>query len=233
MIFSLGHRGAAGVQPENTLKGFRYALNLGIDAVECDVHLTRDDHLVVIHDDTVDRTTNGSGAVRNMTLAQLRRLDAGQGERIPTLNEVLDLVIGRAKLFCELKGEGVVDAAVDTVVARAAQEKVVFISFLYARLQEVRRRGEQFTIGTISPEGTLADFERSAEIGAFSVGVNYKNICLRVVDQARALGVGIRAWNPDTLWEQQAMVGLGVDGIGTNRPDILVPYLRIINPFLS
>ena len=232
MIFSLGHRGAAGVQPENTLKGFRYALNLGIDAVECDVHLTRDDHLVVIHDDTVDRTTNGSGAVRNMRLAQLRRLDAGQGERIPTLDEVLDLVIGRAKLFCELKGEGVVDAVVDTVLAQKAQEKVIFISAVFGRLERVRQRGDHFTIGTIAGEGQLADFERSAEISAFGVGVHYKNICLKTVDQARALGLGIRAWNPDTLWEQQAMVGLRIDGIGTNRPDILVPYLRIMNAFL-
>ena len=232
MIYALGHRGAAGVQPENTLKGFRYALNLGIDAVECDVHLTRDNHLVVIHDDTVDRTTSGTGAVRRMTLAQLRRLDAGQGERIPTLDEVLDLVLGRAKLFCELKGTGVVDAAVNAVAAKRAQEKVIFISSTFSRLQRVRQHGEQFAIGTISPGGQAADFERSAEIGAISVGVNYKNICLKTLDQARAVGLGIRAWNPDTLWEQQAMVGLRVEGIGTNRPDILVPYLRIINAFL-
>src|SRR5438046_1238870 len=95
-IIVTGHRGAAGLEPENTLRSFRRACDLGVDRVETDVHLTRDRRLVCIHDATVDRTTDGSGAVGDLTLEEIRRLDAGKEERIPTLTEAIDVVRGRA-----------------------------------------------------------------------------------------------------------------------------------------
>ena len=102
-MYVVGHRGAAGVQPENTLPGFEYALSLGCEYVETDVHLSKDGHSVIIHDDTVNRTTNGQGRVADLTLAELRSLDAGQGRQIPLLQEVLDVVRDIAILLCELK----------------------------------------------------------------------------------------------------------------------------------
>ena len=104
MVVKVGHRGAAGHEPENTLRSFRKALDLGADMVELDVHLCGTGELVVIHDETVDRTTDGSGSVRDMPFHELRGLDAGKGERIPTLREVLDLLEGRAGVNIELKG---------------------------------------------------------------------------------------------------------------------------------
>src|SRR5438552_7713720 len=103
-IIAVGHRGAAGLEPENTLRSFRRAIELECDMAECDVHRTRDDQLAIIHDETVDRTTNGSGPTSSFTLAELQRLDAGDGERIPTLDEVLETVKGHLKLLVELKG---------------------------------------------------------------------------------------------------------------------------------
>src|SRR3712207_6467604 len=85
------HRGAAAIEPENTLRGFRYALGLGAHRIELDVHLSRDNQLVVMHDARVDRTTNGSGAIAEMAVEQLKQLDAGQGERVPLLQEVIEL----------------------------------------------------------------------------------------------------------------------------------------------
>ena len=117
MVYTVGHRGAAGVLPENTLRGFRYAILLGVDYVECDVHLTRDGHLVVMHDSAVDRTTDGHGAIRDLTLARVRSLDAGDGEQVPLFDEVLDLVKGEAQLLCEVKGLGTEHAAVEAVRA--------------------------------------------------------------------------------------------------------------------
>ena len=99
-----GHRGAAALEPENTLLSMQKAIDLGVDQIELDVHLTRDQHLVVIHDTTVDRTTDGQGAVADFTLEEIKRLDAGKGERIPTLQEVIDLVRGKVVLQIELKG---------------------------------------------------------------------------------------------------------------------------------
>lgn len=111
MTWAIAHRGASDRYPENTLLAFEQALELGAEAVECDVHLSADGEVVVIHDPTVDRTTNGHGEVAAMTLEELRRLDAGirrhprfAGQRIPTLSEVLELVRGRAQVFIELKG---------------------------------------------------------------------------------------------------------------------------------
>ena len=92
MVYVVGHRGAAGVLPENTLAGFRYAIELGVDYVECDVHLSRDGQLVVMHDATVDRTTDATGAICDLDFNRIRALDAGEGEQIPTLDEVLALV---------------------------------------------------------------------------------------------------------------------------------------------
>jgi len=102
----IGHRGAAGLAPENTLKSFQLALDLGLDAVECDIHTTKDKQLVVIHDNTLERTTNGKGWVVEHTLKQLKILDAGKGEQIPSFKDVYDLVVKKysKKLIVEIKG---------------------------------------------------------------------------------------------------------------------------------
>src|SRR5271156_4282030 len=113
-VLNIAHRGASGTFPENTLAAFRAAIDAGADMCELDVHLTRDGVVVVIHDEEVDRTTDGKGRVAEMTLAEIKRLDAGArydrrftGETIPTLEEVFDLVEGRCSLNIELKGAGV------------------------------------------------------------------------------------------------------------------------------
>jgi glycerophosphoryl diester phosphodiesterase len=226
MVQVIGHRGAAGEQPENTLKGFRYALDLGVDYVECDVHLTRDDRLVVMHDATVDRTTNGQGAIRALTFDRIRSLDAGKGEQVPTLDEVLDVVRGRARLLCELKGAGVEEAAVQAVAAHDMVDQVYFTSFSLDRLARVRQMGDHYRLGAILPNPSEFEIARAVELGAEAIGVQYRNLCYRVLDQAHEAGLQVRAWNPDTLAEQQAMIALGVDAICTNRPKALLAYLR-------
>ena len=226
MIYVVGHRGAAGVLPENTIKGFRYAIGLGVDWVECDVHLTRDDHLVVMHDEKVDRTTDGTGRIRDLDFAALRALDAGEGERVPTLGEVLDTVRGKVRLLCELKGSGVERAAAEAVAERTMEDEVVFTSFHLERIAEVRRQGDRYRVGAIFPDPSDDDIAQAVDLGASGVGVHYTNVCLRTVDRALEAGLDIRAWNPDTLREQKAMIALGVSGVGTNRPDILLDYLR-------
>ena len=179
-----------------------------------------------MHDEKVDRTTNGSGLIRELDLSTLRELDAGDGEKVPTLDEVLATVHDRVGLLCELKGEGVEEAAVNTVVARGMEAEVVFTSFHLDRLATVRRRGDHFQIGAILPDPSHEDMKRVVDLGVTGIGVYYRNVCLRVVEQALSSGLEIRAWNPDTLAEQKAMIALGVSGISTNRPDILMRYLR-------
>ena len=228
MVMVVGHRGAAGVLPENTILGFEYAIRLGVDAVECDVHLSRDAQLVVMHDRTVERTTNGHGAIRDLTVARLRTLDAGQGERVPLLTEVLETVRGRVALLCELKGAGVEQAAVSAVQAADMVEQVIFTSFVIERLAAVRRLGRQFRLGAILPDPHEVDLAHAAALGAENIDVHYRNVNLRILEEADRRGLRVVAWNPDTWREQRALLGLGVEIISTNRPDLLLPRVAAL-----
>ena len=104
-IIKVGHRGAMGYEPENTLRSFKKALELGVDMIEFDVYVCKSGELVVIHDDTLERTTNGKGLVIEKTLAELKELDAGKEEKIPTLEEIMDLADKKVKINIELKGD--------------------------------------------------------------------------------------------------------------------------------
>jgi len=225
-MYVVGHRGAAGVLPENTVPGFEYAIDLGVTYLECDVHLTLDNHLVVMHDAKVDRTTNASGEIRDMTFETVRKLDAGDGAQVPTLDEVLALTKGKVTLLCELKGEGTEHAAVDAVKEHGMINEVVFTSFNTDRIQTVKKIDDKLSIGAILPSPSKADIQKANDLGVVGFGVNYRNLCLWMVEEANALGLDIRAWNPDTLPEQKAMIALGVSGVSTNRPDILMAYLE-------
>ncbi|MCK5698787.1 MAG: hypothetical protein KAH93_02995, partial [Candidatus Aenigmarchaeota archaeon] len=99
MVTVTGHRGCAGLEPENTLRSFRKAVSLGVDLIEFDIRRTKDNHLVVIHDDTVDRTTNSKGYVKDYTLKDIKKLDAGKGEKIMTLQEVIDFLKNESPLM--------------------------------------------------------------------------------------------------------------------------------------
>jgi glycerophosphoryl diester phosphodiesterase len=222
----VGHRGAAAVEPENSLRGFRYAIDLGVDFVECDVHLTRDGQLAVIHDETVDRTTDGSGRVGEFSMEELRRLDAGKGERIPTLEEVLGVTRGRVKVLVELKGAGVEEKAVETVRGAGMTGEVIFTSFHLERIERVREIDPGLTAGAIFSQPPADFCERARAAGATTMGVQHRNLTGDLVREAQGQGYVIRAWNPDTEPEMEAMVDLGVDGIGSNRPDLLLGVLR-------
>ena len=225
-MYVVGHRGAAGVLPENTVGGFQYAIDLGLSYVECDVHLTLDNHLVVMHDPKVDRTTNAKGEIRQLNFETVRQLDAGDGTQVPTLDEVLALTRGKATLLIELKGAGTEQAAVDAVKERGMDREVIFTSFNTDRIQTVKKMDDKLSIGAILPSPGKDDIQRAKDLGAVGFGVNYRNLCLWMVEEANTLELNIRAWNPDTLPEQKAMMALGVDGVSTNRPDILMSFLR-------
>jgi len=236
MIYVVGHRGAAGVEPENTIRGFCYALELGVDYVECDVHLTKDNQLIVMHDETVDRTTNGTGAIRNLTFAEIRSLDAGKGERVPTLAEVLEVVKDRAILLIELKGEGVEEQAVQTVkemqeatddfVLPQMDEQVIFTSFHLDRIRKVKSLDSSLKVGAIFGQPPADVCQQALDAGASGIGINYRNLRRELVEEAHQHRLDVRAWNPDTIPEMQAMIDLGVDGVSSNRPDMLISLAR-------
>ncbi len=221
-----GHRGAAGLCPENTLLGVRCAVAMGVDFVECDVRLSADGRVVVMHDAAVDRTTDGAGLVAEMDLAELRALDAGRGERAPLLEEVVDMVRGRCELLCDLKCAAAVDAAAEVVEARGRADSVTFISFEWARLERVRALGGKYRVSGLVE--TLDDvvLAASAALGAEWIDLRHTAITAETVARARDAGLRVRAWTPNEAVEFARLARLGVDAITTDRPDHLLEALR-------
>lgn len=225
MPYVVGHRGAAGLQPENTVEGFEFAIRLGCEYVETDVHLSRDGHLVIIHDDTVNRTTNGSGRVAEMTLAQLRALDAGEGRSIPTLQEVLDVVRGRATLLCELKGPHTADPVARRVMANGMADQVIFTSFHFGRLARIKQINAVLMTGATFGDPPPDALEQAMALGAVSVGIHFARMNETFVVGARRLGLNLRAWNPDEEADIRRMIDLDPVGISSNRPDRVLKLL--------
>src|SRR5262245_35614480 len=137
-VSRIGHRGAAGHAPENTLAAVQKAIDLGVDFVEIDVRRTADGAVVVLHDATIDRTTDGRGRVEALSLDQLKAFDAGHGERIPTLEEVLKITAGRTGLMVELKVADVALLTVQAVQKARSRSPVIYASFLHDELAQVR-----------------------------------------------------------------------------------------------
>jgi len=225
MVQVVCHRGAAALEPENTLPGFRRAVELGADWTECDVHLTADGHLAVIHDETVDRTTDGTGRVGEMSLDEVRALDAGNGARVPTLAEVLNVVRGRIRLQVELKGEGVEEAALGAVQSEDMLRQVLFTSFHLERLQRIKQLEPAAQVAALFAKPPEDALRQALDAGAGSLHVLYKNLTWGLVQETHDDGLLVGAWNPDAEPEWRAMLALGVDVLSTNRPDGLLSML--------
>ena len=225
MIKVIGHRGVAGLEPENTLRSFQAALALGVDYVECDVYLTADRRLVLMHDRTVDRTTNGSGPVEEMTFEQVRQLDAGKGERVPTLAELLALIRGRCGAHVELKGAGTHEPVLRLVQSKGMLGDVVLTSGNTERLRAVRASSGEVAIEHIFADPPPDAVERALSVGAKRVSAHHTHATAAFVGAAHDAGLEVIAWPPNTVADMQAAIDLGVDLICTDRPDILLQHL--------
>ncbi len=221
----IGHRGAAGLAPENTLASFERAIALGVDAVECDVRLTADGRIVILHDEEVDRTTTGTGRVDGLTLDQLAGLDAGGGQAVPLLDMLVDMLAGRCELLCELKADGMEDLAAGAVVSRGLQDTVTFISFRLERLARLRRRRDDLRIGALIAAPTAAEIHRAVDLGVSYIGVHDHYATAAAFRRIRQAGAVAGVWTPNTLDAMLAMVRLGATHITTDRPDILLGHL--------
>ena len=221
-----GHRGAAKLEPENTCLSIQKAIELGVDQIEIDVHLTRDQKLVVIHDQTVDRTTDGHGAVSDLSLQDIKQLDAGKGEKIPTLQEVIDHVKRRVILQIELKGPDTTEPVIRMIERNSIENAVILTSFVHERLRKAHRINSTISLGalwSVPPDDVC---QQALEIGVEAIHIQHQNIDVDLVRKAHLHGLKIRAWNPDTIQEIQQMIDLEVDAVGSNRPDLLVQLCR-------
>ena len=224
MVEIVGHRGAAAHEPENTLKSFNTAIKLGITTIEFDVHLTRDEKLVVIHDNTVNRTTNGKGHVRDMDLHDIRCLDAGNGERIPTLLEVLDLARGKVAMQIELKGLKT-GLPVAELISSQNAANICLISFSHGMLAEVKKAFPKIRTGALLSHLPLNPLAIIRYTGAEMLSINHSVINKKLVIQMQKYGKRICAWTVNEPAEIRRLLRLETDAIVSDAPDLVMKEL--------
>lgn len=225
MFLRIGHRGAAGYEPENTLRSFKRALELGVDVIELDVHGTKDGKVVVIHDDTVDRTTNGKGRVSDLTLAEIQALDAGQGERIPMLDEVLGMVAGRVPIDIEIKDEGLSREVADILNSRlsggAKSDDFVISSFSENELAEAGRLMDFKRILLVWGEDSRRSIATALNLRVWGIGARASTVEEKFIKEAHEKGLKLLVWTVDGAAAIARFKSMGVDGIFSNFPDRL------------
>lgn len=233
-FMNIAHRGFSGRYPENTLLAFEKAIELGCRWLECDVRITSDGVPVVIHDATVDRTTDGTGAVTDLTWSGIRMLDAGSwkgaaynGERIPSLDELLDTVNGRAQIVIELKCDSErADEIFDIVERKNAISWTVASAFEWETILQVRHIAPDWrtTYLTALRDASVSDsIARCVEVGVDTFGPVAGRTDEAVVRAAHAAGILVRCWGlgDDRGPEMRRLLEVGVDGMTTNWPNEL------------
>jgi glycerophosphoryl diester phosphodiesterase len=236
-VLSIAHRGASGYAPENTFAAFRKAVAMGASFIETDLHLSRDARFVAIHDPTVNRTTNGQGSVNEMTLADLRRLDAGSwfgsefaGERIPTLEEILEFSKKHDVVFyLEMKPSGSwggEHALISAVRDAGEVARTVVISFDPVILANTRKIEPTLMTGLLY-EGQIPDpLDKALEIGARQLAVRGDLVTPRLLREARQRDLQVVCWTVNQAAHMRLLVEAGVDGIISDYPDRLLELAR-------
>jgi len=227
------HRGASAKAPENTLAAFRLAHELGADGVELDVQLTADGQVVVIHDETLDRTTTGRGPVGTRTLREIKTLDASndlrgyQGETVPTLEEVLALVGPTGmSINIELKNSvepypGLEAAVLRIVNAAGIADRVIYSSFNHISATQLARSSQPSRVGLLFSD-VLAepwDYAQRLDMAALHPHWKYVQFVPETIERCHALGLAIHVWTVDSPDMVRRLADLGADAVITNRPD--------------
>ena len=242
-FMNIAHRGASSHAPENTFAAFDKALAMGVNHVELDVHFTIDGDIVVIHDDTVDRTTDGSGPVLSHTLDQLRSLDAGAWfatefavERIRSLGEVLEHYQGRLHFHIEIKGrsEGLASRTADLVRRYGVADDVTITSFWKPWLEEVRAYAPELPRGWLVPLGPGSRWDdsivgKARELSLTQVCPRADLVTPEIVDKLHSESFVVRCHGVSDEELMRRVVDAGADGMTINFPDKLIEYLKAIS----
>jgi len=212
----IGHRGAKALEPENTLRALRRGMDCA-DFVEIDVRMSSDSELVVIHDPTLERTTNGTGRVGDHTLRELRELDAGKGEKIPTLSEVLELTWGSSGLVLEIKEPGT-EHQISREVARCRPDRLLIVSFHEESIAAISRILPDVATGIIISEKNPATIANARIFGATAILTKVTVLEPAMVTEAHEKGLVVISWTLNTRKDYHAAEMIGVDGIATDDP---------------
>lgn len=220
LIFA--HRGASGVEPENTLRAIKVALDAKVDGIEIDIHEV-DSKLVVIHDRWLNRTTSGKGQLSHCSYEQLRSLDAGNGETIPTLDEVLTLAAGKCTINLELKtvhNKTLLFSYLDEAIKTTAlsSDDILLSSFNHRLLDSIRQQRSEFSLGALTACYPLEYAKFAQQLKAYSIHIDVDFISKDFVEDAHNRGLKVFVYTVDELEDIYAMKALGVDAIFSNFP---------------
>jgi len=220
----IGHRGASGYEPENTLISFQKAIDLNADGIELDVHLSSDGELVVIHDETIDRTTNGKGSVNKLSLKELKVSRINDSQEIPTLIEVFDLVRRRSFINIELKGIGTAKPAIE-LIAHYISEKnwnykdFLVSSFNWKMLEKVHLLNPKIRIGVLTEESIEDALDFAKGLKAFSIHPDYVLLSKENVALMQEKGFEVYPWTVNSKDAIQKIKLFNVNGIISDFPD--------------
>ncbi len=234
-VLSIAHRGYSMCAPENTLAAFALALEYSPDLIECDVHRTKDGKIVVSHDGTVDRCTNGTGKIADMTFEELRKLDAGSwfsseftGEKIPTLEEYLDLLKGKGRPQIELKEEGLEEDVVAMIHERDMVEESMVISFHYLAGLRMHELDDRISFGAlkgvkheVGEEEAVRLANEAASVNADVLAFYYPDITPALVSATHTANMLMAAWTIDSKEDIRKWADMGVDAITSNDIKLL------------
>ena len=219
-MLKIAHRGARAYEPENTLRSFNKAIEFGVDAIELDVRKTKDNELVVIHSDDVNKTTNGNGKVNELTLEQIKKLVTEKDEPVPTLEEVLDSVGKKVKILIEIKENGIEEKTISLIQKKKLLDNVVIISFHEEVLKKVREINDQVETGLVYVRHKNP-IKIALNIKAQYLLSLYRFTHSKNINKAHENGLKIIVWTVNNKEEVEEFKNKGVDGIAVDRPDIL------------
>ncbi|MFO0389636.1 MAG: glycerophosphodiester phosphodiesterase [Alphaproteobacteria bacterium] len=230
MTLKIGHRGASAHYPENTLLAFTQAIKMGANAVECDVYLCASGEVVVFHDRTLKRTTNSSGYIARTTLKDLKKLDAGSGEKIPTLIELLDALTPKSTVFVEIKATAAAKPTADIITKFAKTKNVPYermpvISFKPQHLKLVKSVNKHICVGLTPPERASALnaslIKKAVAAGMWSINPSIKILNKDFVKAAHAANLKVFTWTANSTADIKKATAMGVDGIMSDYPEKL------------
>jgi glycerophosphoryl diester phosphodiesterase len=240
-VLVIAHRGFSGAAPENTLAAFKKAMEVGGDMLELDVHFSKDGQVVVIHDDTLDRTTNGRGKVGDYTLKELRQFDAGSrfapqfaGERIPTLVEVLKLAKGKIPVNIEIKNDSPSPYKITDLADRVLQEvkkagmegEVIFSSFYPSSLERIKERDPRIWVALLYHRdwSSLREVTGGRAFPVLNLRLSF--LTQEKIARIHREGMKVNTYTVNSEEEMERFIRWGVDGIITNHPDKLIRILK-------
>ncbi len=220
----IGHRGAMGHETENTLPSIQKAMDLGVDMIEIDVFKLKSGEIVVFHDDTVDRLTNGPGSIEDYNIIELKKLIVNGGHQIPMLQDVLKLIDNKVALNIELKGAGTADRVnfiMNYYINKKnwSPENFIISSFNWDELKEMRKLNTDVAIAVLTEENPIDAIPMAKELQAVAINPYFKKLDSEVANQIHDAGFKIYTWTVNEPEDIDAMKKLAVDGIITNFPE--------------